>query len=274
MYPYILIGDYKLYMVSVGIFLSIVIFLIIVWKLSKRYKLNFWSFFVWFPIFLFLMYFFWSYVYVVLNYKVFFPFSLEQIVSLFFPLGYKFHFIGLSFWFMVAFLLFLFNQKTYIDRLKWIDVIFYSLMISFFILWIFLTLGDNFIWKPTDSEIGVSSLILCNVDENDCFKPISKIDDFIAVHPVWLYFSLVSLIVLLLTLFFNFLFKRFGFWLLGFVMFLMGLNFVFLFQQYPRYLPFIWWDYTLDIKNYWTVALILFIVLWFILVYIKHKKLK
>ena len=271
MYPYVIVGDLKIYMVSIGIFISLAVFIFLLYKFTKYYKLSFWKFIYIFPIILLLMYIFGSYIYIVLNFKIIFPLHMSDLLSLIFPSDYRFHFVWISFGFLLWFLYFLSTLNTNLERFKRIDVIFYSLMISLFVLWIFLTLWDNFIWKPTDSKIWISSLVLCEDINKDCFKPISKLDDFVAVHPVWLYFSLVSILAFFIIFILNFFIKRFWLGILGFILFLIFINIVFIFQQYPRYLPVRVGDFVFDIKTWWSIILIFFIVFWYIGVKFKTR---
>jgi len=270
MYPYIVIDWAKIYFVSIGVILSIFVFIFVLWKWTKHYRLNFWKFFLYIPIALFLMYILGSFVYFVFFSKKLIPTTFDEFITIAFPIEFKFHFIGLSLGFLIVMFYFLNKQSNTIEKFKWIDAVFYSLMIAIFVLWIFLVLGDNFIWKPTDSEIGVSSLILCDEETQQCFKPESKIDDYTAVHPVGIYLSLLSIIVFASILLLWFFIKKYWVGLLGFILFLLGINIVFVFQQYPRYFPISFGEYTFDIKNYWTIALIVFLVLYYIV--LKSKK--
>jgi len=92
---------------SVGIILSVFIFLYLIYKLSKFYKVSFWRFFYFFPIIIIITYLFGSYIYILLNFKIIIPLS---------------------------------KVDSKIERFKWIDVVFYSMMVSFFVLGIFLLL--------------------------------------------------------------------------------------------------------------------------------------
>lgn len=263
MYPYIELYWLKIYFVWVWIVICTILYLLAVYKFSKKYQLNFWKYFSYFPITVILIYLLGSYFYWLFQYKIFLP-SLKEVLFLLSPYWFKFNFIWLSLWFLLGTLYFLSKVKYFQEKLKRIDVIFFSLMISVFFLWFFLVLWDNFIWRPTDSSIWVSAIKFCSDLDSTCHDPVTKLDWFVKVYPVWLFLSLVALISFLVNLLVFSIFKN-RFWLsvFGFIVFLFLLNFVFIFQNYPRYLVFNYEGFIFDVKNYWTFVLILFIIIYF-----------
>jgi len=244
MYPYLLIWSIKVYMTWIWITLSVIAFILLVYKYSKKYWLNFWRFFNWVPVFLLLPYIIWAYTYSLINFWIIIPTTLQQLLFIISPYGYQFNFIWLSIGFFLAIFLFV-RKLPVIDIYKWIDVFFYSLSLSLVPLGFFLLLWDNFIWKSTDSFLWVSAFM----EDSDLFK-------YTKVYPVWIFLSLIWIAAFISTFFAHYVISNYWLWFFGFGMLIFLYNFVFLFQQYNRYMVLWIWDLTFDVKNYWTLILI------------------
>ena len=265
MYPYIVIDGIKIYFVNIWILLSIAFYLFLIYKFSKKYQLDFWRYFSYFWIVLVFTFLFGIYFGVIFTFKEFVP-SLSQII--FIIKNQWYNFIWLSLGFFIWHLIFLKKIPLVAEKLKRIDVVFYSLMISLFVLWIFLLLGDNFIGRPTDSAIWVSAINFCSWQGVNCFMPKTQLAAYKKVYPVWIFLSIVSLFSFIVIVVLHSLFKnKVWFGLVGFVLFLFLLNFVFIFQKYPRYLvikPFKQYEIRIDIKNYRTIILAFFLIFYYI----------
>jgi len=252
-------------MTWVGIVLSIFVFVFLLKFYCKRYKLNFWKVFSWLPVFIILPYILGSYMYYLLHHWLIVPVSINDILAVIIPNisgSYDFHFIGIWLGFFIAVYMFVNSVNIYIEKFKWIDVLFYSLTLSLVPLGFFLLLGQSFYWLSTTSSLGVSV-----ISSNSAM--LGRWSQF---YPVGIFLSLVSLINFLVVFIVYYIFKKkYGFGFLGFILLLLSLNIVFVFQSYPRYAVINYGGYIYDIKNYFTVFLaILTGVSWF--KFIKEKK--
>ena len=178
MYPYITIRGVKLYMTGVGIVISFLAFIGIVWYLSRRYLQSFWRFFYWLPILISLAYFLGSYTQFVLSTQQLIPLSWSDFIHILSPYGYKFNFAGILLGILIALIIFFKNIKTIENKKIWIDIFFFAFSLSLVPLGIFLTMGDNFIGVSTNSALGMKSL-----------HSESQWNKFDAVYPIGLYLS-------------------------------------------------------------------------------------
>ncbi|HCY21477.1 TPA: hypothetical protein DIC40_06615 [Patescibacteria group bacterium] len=69
-------------MTGIGIVISFLTFIIIVWYLSKRYLQGFWRFFYRLPLVITLVYFLGSYVQFMLSNQAIIPTTIEQLISI------------------------------------------------------------------------------------------------------------------------------------------------------------------------------------------------
>lgn len=254
MYPFFTIWWSKIYMTGAGIVISFLVFVIIVWYLSRRFLQSFWKFFYWLPLAITLIYFLGSYTQFILSNQSFLPRNLEQIFSIIWPYWYKFHFAGILLWLVVALFVFFNKIKTIENKKTWADIFFYWFSLCIVPLGIFLLLGDNFIGKTTDSFLAIKSL-----------HPESQWNKFDAIYPIWLFLSLGALAV---TLFFHIkriLLKKKWLWMQWFAILIIIINIVLMTQQYPRYMVIWFWNIIFDIKQH-----ISFFVVMLCLYY--HKK--
>lgn len=247
MYPYIILWWSKFYMTWIGIIFSFLVFLAIARYLAKKYHQNFWRLFYWLPLLIVLTYFFWSYINFFFDIWIF-PTNLSELLLLFFPYGYKFHFFGIVVGMFISIMIFLGNIKRIENKKVWSDILFFSITLALVPLWLFLLMWDNFIGNPTTSWIGIKSL------HSD-----SQRNKFVSVYPIWLFVSLWSLFVVLGI---KIIKKNFGYWMLGFSWLLFLLGIIFMFQQYSRHVVFSLWNIVFDIKQYiaWFIMIICFFV--------------
>jgi hypothetical protein len=109
-------------------------------------------------------------------------------------------------------------------------------------------MGDNFIGTTTTSRLGIKSL------HSD-----SQRNKFNLVYPIGLFLSLGSLFV---ALFIKILKKKkFGYGMLGFVILLLLISIILIFQQYSRHIVFSLGNNMFDVKQYsaWIFALICYL---------------
>ena len=261
---------FTIYLTWVWIVGFIMCFLFLVFRYCKKYSLNFWKFFNYLPIFLILPYLFWSYFNFILEYSwrisennifklIFhiFPTSLEELFMIISPYWYNFHFIWIVFWLILAWYLFLNSINIKLERIKWIDIFFYSLSLSLVPLWFLLLMWNDFIWKPSNSFLAMKSFV-DNVEYN-------------STYPIWIFLSLSGLFSFFVTFFVHYINKKYWNGLVWFVILLLCLNIVFLYQQYPRHLSFSIWYFQFDIKNLFTMFLVLCIMIYWFRI-IKDKK--
>ena len=135
-------------------------FLITAWILCKKYKLDFWKLFYWFPTLLIVTYLLGSYTYLLIEKGVWFPLSsLSNLKAWLSPYGYKFHFVGIILGLVWAIRRFFKRLVVGSEKMKWIDLFFFSTSIALIPMGVFFVLGDTIIGKPAPfSSIGVSDL--------------------------------------------------------------------------------------------------------------------
>lgn len=254
MYPFFEIFWMKIYMTWIWIFFSLLTFMFLIWHYWKKYSLNFWKFFNFLPLFTILPYLSWSYFYFLLELKKIVPLDVNDLMFIISPYWYHFHFIWIVLWFLVCFLLFFSYVKTKIEILKRVDVLFYSVSLSIIPLWFFLLLWDNYIWQSTNSPMWVSA-----------FMPESELYKYGKVYPVWLYLSLVWIFSFIWTFFLHLVSKKYWIWFIWFILFFILVNIPIIFQYYPRHAVNTFLDFKFDIKNYFTVFIILFIIFYYYL---------
>lgn len=238
MFPFFEVLWLKMYMTWIWIIFFLICFIIVSKYLCHKRHQDFYKIFYWLPIAIIITYFVWSYANFVLNYWLI-PLNIEQLRILLSPYWYNFHFVWLLVWFFISLFIFFLNIKRYENKRIWADIIFFSFILSVIPLWIFLVFGDNFIWKVSSSSISVKPL-----------TTQTELNKFGSVYPVWLFLSFLAIFDVLVTVFMKKRIKKFGQWIIGFVYFLLWLNIIFLFQQYPKYWVISFWWVTFDIKSY------------------------
>ncbi|MBS8122258.1 hypothetical protein [Candidatus Vampirococcus lugosii] len=256
MYPYINIAGNNIYMTGIGVVIFIISVIFLINFYSKRFNINFWKFFNWLPIFLILPYILGGYFYNLFKYNLVIPLSLNDLFIILSPYGYEFNFIGITLGLIIALSMFLKKIDLRIEKLKWIDVFFYSISLSLVPFGIFLLLGDNFIGRPTSSVFGVST-----------FLQDSVLYNYDMVYPVGLFLSLLGISIFIIGLILNYIFRRYGIGIFGFIFLSIMINLVFYFQLYDKILVTEMFGYTFDIKNYRTI----FISLYFVYLYFRLR---
>jgi len=238
MLPFFEILWLKMYMTWIWIIIFLLSFIIVSNYLCNKRHQNFYKIFYWLPIAIIISYLLWSYSHFFLNYWLI-PNSLEQIKILLSPYWYHFHFTWLIIGFVISLFIFFAKIKRQENKRIWIDIIFFSLILSIIPLGIFLVFGDNFIWQASTSWIAIKPL-----------TTQTELNKFGSVYPVGLFLSFWAIFSVIITLISKRRKKRFGQGLLWFVYFILGLNIIFFFQQYPKYWVISMWWITFDIKTY------------------------
>ena len=240
MYPFIDILGTQIHMTWIGILVFLFVFLIRTRRYIKQFDENRSSFWVKVPLYILVIYFVSSYAWFLIEEFIVFPMSLRQFMAYISPFEYKFHLVGIIWaigWCVRDF--FKWIQDTNV-QLKRIDAWFLAAMWACVPLGIFLLLGDTFIGQPTDWSIFVSS-----------FHPDSKLATYNKVIPLALAISLVSLVFLLITKILRLKKPQIRwYWLIGWILFLIAVCIIILFQEYTRHLvvKFLW--KTRDLNNY------------------------
>ncbi len=244
MYPQIELGWVTFYMTWAAIIFFILSNIFLISFYSKRFNVNFWKFFNWLPVFLILPYILWSYIYHLFSSLLIIPLNFNDLLLILSPYWYDFSFIWISLWLFIAISLFIKNIEVKIEKYKRIDIFFYSISLSLVPLWMLLLLWDDFIWKPTGSALWMTA-----------FSQDSIIYNYEKVYPVWLFLAIAWILSFIVWLFLNYATKKHWIWFLGFIMLLLILNIVFYYQLYPKYFVINMFDYSFDVKNYWTLIL-------------------
>lgn len=222
MFPYIDLLCCSLKSEIIGIILSFFVFLWVSWVFSKALGLNYLKLVSLLYLFLIFPYLLGRWMDMALTYKIIIPTSIKQLLGLFFSADLWFNLVGVVIGFLVALVIFLRFSTSKGEMKKWIDAIVYSFFIAAFVMGIFLTLGDNFYGRVTDSFWGISS-----------FEPSSNIYGM-KVYPVWLFISLLSLIVFIIGISILHFKKRAWWGWFMFLIWLIGINVVYVYVFYSR----------------------------------------
>lgn len=246
MFPYFELLWINIYMTWIWIIVFLICFIMVTKYLCQKWHQDFMKFFYWLPVAIIITYLMWSYMQFILE-VWFIPKSIEELRILISPYWYKFHFVWLLIGFVFSLFLFFKKIKRYETKKIWIDIMFFSLSLSFIPLWIFLVFWDNFIWQTSD---GIFALKPLTTD--------SELNKFNWVYPVWIFLSFASALV---TLFIYFLKKRkksFWYGMFWLILLIIWFNVVFLFQQYPKYWIISFLGMVFDIKHYVSFFVIMF----------------
>ncbi len=249
MYPYFTIRWLKLYMTGIGIVLSFITFVAVVWYLSKRNLQSFRKFFYWLPVIISLVYFLGSYTQFILSTQSFVPKTLTDIWTILSPYGYKFHFAGILLGIVTSLAIFFKNIKTLENKKVWADIFFFAFSLCLVPLWFFLLLGDNFVGNTTSSFLGMKSL-----------HSESLWNKFDSVFPIGLFLSLGSLLVTFGIYIRKLVLKKKWLGLLWLAILLIVVNIVMMMQQYPRYMVISLWNISIDIKQHISFFVIMFCI--------------
>ena len=257
MYPYIELFWSQISMMVVGAIIAFIIFLVTARVLTKRNHQDFLKLFYRLPWRIILSYILWRYTTFALETGIYFPHSLSQLLTILSPQNFNFHFVGLLIATRISLTIFFSSIKRTENKKIRADIIFLSIANALIIFWIFITLWDSIIWKPTESIFAIRSLTYN-----------SALTKFDGVYPVWLFISFWVLVIHVLVSLFSIIFKKNWLWMWWLIWILIVFNIVFLFQSYPRYwLISIFWT-SFDIKQYVS----LFIIIIWIITAIKWEK--
>ncbi len=245
MYPFINLGETKIYMTGLGILLAAVTFLLVAAYRCRKYNLVYRRVFYRSPIAIILMYIFWSYFDFILQGNIL-PTNGRELLELMTPYGYKFHFVGIAIGGVLSIRYFLKNIARIENRKLYIDVLFFAVAAATIPLGFFLLLWDDVIGKWTSGRLGVQAL---HTD--------SELNKFNAVYPVGLFIAIWGIISYAGTIVAKHIQKISGAGFVWFAALFMGRSIIFLFQLYPRYGVISFGNYILDIEQYVCVLLAL-----------------
>lgn len=247
MFPYLTLFGVTISMTAIGIIVALMVFIIAVYHFSKSNNQDFYKFFYQFPFYLVLVYLLGRYSSYVLEHSTLFPSSWNALITVLHPHGFDLHGVGILLAIILSLGIFFMSIKRRENKRIWADIIFFSGCIGLIVLGLFLTLGDTFIGKPTNSVFAIRAL-----------QPESGLTKFDGVYPVGLFLSLGVLFVNVLISFLKIFSKKNWLGLWGGLGILIVLNICFLFQQYPRHWLVSFLGMIRDIKQY--LSLFIFIV--------------
>jgi hypothetical protein len=129
--------------------------------------------------------------------------------------------------------------------------LFFWFVNSLIVLWVFLVLWDNFIWKIYNWALHVTALM----DDSALVK-------YWWVYPIWLFLSLGALGINLIITILKLIVKRSGVGLLWFILLCVLFLVILPFWNYPaHWVMSVFWKFTLDINHYVLIFLIIFCLL-------------
>lgn len=247
MYPFLNIWWLSLSMTWLGIVSFLVVFIFVAQKKATRQGVQFRVLLRYLPLIIMLGYLLWTWSRYVWSDFIVFPLDPRQRLLYLSPYEYRFHFtwlvIGAGFWWYK----FLQTQRRETHLRRW-TILFESLCIASIPLGIFLLFGDHFIGKPIESWRYLSAI-----------DPLSKVAAYDKVIPLWLYLSAWASIVYLLIALANQwkknIYRAFP-WLMLYWFMIWGLL---VRQIYPRHIVAKVFWYTVDVKQYICILIILFI---------------
>ena len=246
MYPYIEVFGTQISMMATGAIIAFIIFLVTARILTKRNHQDFLKLFYRLPWRIIFSYILWRYISFSLETWTYIPSSFSNFLTILSPQNFNFHFVWLLIAWWISISLFFSSIKRTENKKIWADIIFLSLANALIIFWIFITLWDTVIWKPTDSIFAIRAL-----SDN------SALTKFDWVFPIWLFISFGVLIIHIIVSLLSIILKKNWLWMWWLIWILIVLNIVFLFQSYPRYwLISLFWT-SLDIKQYMSFIVII-----------------
>lgn len=259
MFPYFEILGIKFYMTGIWIIVFLICFILITNHFCKKRHQDFYKFFYWLPIAIIITYVSWAFSYhlfsSISSWLPIFPDTLKWYLEILSPYWYHFHFVWIIIGIIISWIIFFSKIKREENKRVRIDILFYATIISLIPLWLFLVFWDNFIWKPSTWFMSIKPLTTS-----------SELNKLWSVYPVWIYLSFVSIIVLLVTLLLKKCTQKFGIWIVWFILLLIWLNIIFMYQQAPRYWVLARWKITFDIKQYISFFMIM------LLAYLYYKR--
>jgi len=245
MYPYIELFWTQISMMAVWAVVSFAIFLLTAYVLTNRNHQDFLKLFYHLPWRIILLYLLWRYTSFAMETGKYIPSSFSDLLTILSPQNFNFHFVGILLAFWICLCVFFSSIKRTENKKIWIDIIFLSVANALIIFWIFIALWDTVVWKPTDSIFAIRAL-----SDN------SALTKFDWVYPVWLFVSFWVLIVHVLISILSIVLKKNWLWIWWLIWMLIVMNIAFFFQSYPRYwLISILWS-SFDIKQYFSLIMV------------------
>ena len=243
MYPYIELFGTKLYMTGIWIVISCFVFLITVYVLSKKYHQEFIRFFNRLPRLLIFVYLSWLY------FSYFFEGGIiPTSLGVFSPYWYNFSLVGVIIAAFILIIIFLSQFKRNETKRIWIDILFFWFVNALVVLWVFLVLWDNFVWKPYSWALHVTALM-----------PDSALVKYGGVYPIGIFLSLGALAINLIVTILKMILKKSWIGLFWFILLFMLFIAILPFWNYPaHWVMSVFWKFTLDINYYVFIFLILF----------------
>lgn len=245
MYPFITWWGIKLYMLSIGIVVFVVMFASLMRRYCQKKHLDFLKFFYRLPNLVILTYLGGTYFYLLLDVGKAFPTTLQDLILLLSPYGYKFHLVGLLIWAWLALRNFFSSIPNKSEQIRRIDAFFQAVSISLIPFGLFLLLSDNFIGNPTTSWRGVSSF---HVESKRLGKGNS-------LQPIGLLVSAYALLAICVQTAWKLISNKSGIWYLWFSILFVGIHLVLLQQKYARHFVLDLIGGKRDIKNFLLIGL-------------------
>lgn len=247
MFPYISIFGLKIYTLWIWIIFSIIVFLVIVRYYCKKYSLPFNIFFSKFYLFLIFPYLLSRYISAGIGEGFYLPLAPSELFYVLSPSNYKFHFVGISWGIFLAIILFFRNITK--NKSKWLETLFYWICFSTMTLWLFLLLGETFVWRQANSAIAVSTSFVDSIVYN-----LDK------VYPSGLILSVLTWVWFFIIKIFSQKKSRKAI-MIGFIGLIVIYNIVLYFTTYERYLPKTLFNINFDINTYSSILLIIAIII-------------
>jgi hypothetical protein len=238
MYHYITFGDIKVYMTWIGILLFLFVSVFSLLRYAKQYRLHSQKFLTNLPVYIILRYLFSIYTQWLIESHMIIPLSLKQLYLYISPAWYPFHLVGIVVGWLAIGMHILSWVELDMQKQKWLDALLHSICLWCIPLWIFLLLGDNFIWRSTEMWLFVTAI-----------RSDSNLAVYGKVIPLWLFVSVWWLLChLIMNIYTQKTKKYLGY--LGYALFCFGLCRITIYQQYPRHIVSSLSWITLDIKQY------------------------
>lgn len=245
MYPIITIWSHVIDITGLSIIISLIVFLLSVYILVRKSRLQFVKFFYWFPLPIVLSYMLGGYLSFAMTHKAIIPTSITQRKMMLSPYDYHFHIIGILIAFTVSIWIFLRKMPSRHERRVWINIIASSISITMIPLGIWLVLGDHLIGLPTQSIRGAET-----------FRPdISTWSDYGSIYPIGLYIAIRGLTTFIIQRLGQHMDRPSGKGYMTFALITLGLGFIRTFVNTPKYLVIQVGNMKRDITTYICLAI-------------------
>lgn len=246
MFPYFEIWGIRLSTMAIGIVLSIAVFVFTIWYLCKKHHQDFLKVFYKIPIWIIITYLLWRYFAVFLATKDAIPSSTSEIITILRLDHFNLNRVGILLAITLCFWFFFASIKRIENKKLRADILFSAVSNGIILLGLFLVLWDTVIWTSTQSIFAIKAL-----------SSESQLTKFYWVFPVWLFLSVWTIIINIIVHFWRILAKKSWRWLRWLLWILVVINICFLFQNYPKYGIITLWNLSLDIKQYFSIFILL-----------------